>query len=450
MIQQERLRQAAQNYIAEDEQSAIQVARSLGYILNDGHPASVCGPLSLAILRDAGLVSKYIDLHDFWLLNPRDSRNIRILEHTFPHDEFLWFETTQSIASFDFTAFPLKAGDFLYLFAGDPGSFEHMLVVSHIDQQGRAYAVTNFNTPAGYVIEEVMLYDPAQPGIGKFYEWTDRKNSLLGLTGFGGFRLWRFQAPVADPTPLERQLADEIDQVIAQTGGNWYLILREVDGKNIYARRIREAIHPASVIKLPIAMLTMKRLEMQVGKDLESLLAQGVDGRTYAQLLRAMLVDSEEEATESLLNELRRVRFDLTSVLRSWKAETTDVIQRISSARDLAILFEGLYGNYLLPTSREVLLELLSVYTPGDDTRLGVLRQYLPAGSVFYNKRGTITRELMTASDCALVVIPAAAGKRAFIIGAYSFQGQARVSYEHLVAAMEAIANIIGKYLLLL
>ena len=444
--QKQRLDAAALRYVAEDEASAVQVARSLGYIKNDGHPASVCGPLAIAILRDAGLLSKYIDLHAFWLLDPRDSLNMRTLERAFPGDEFLWYKTRESIADFDFEAFPLKAGDFLYLYAGDPGSFEHMLTVSRVDQGGQAFAVTNFNTPQGYVIREVLLYDPQHPGEGKFYDWTDRRNSHYGLTGFGGFDLWRFQVPVTDPTPSEVALADEIDQVIARYGGQWYVLLKEAGGKIHYSRRIRDAIHPASIIKVPIAMLFMKSLESQRIVDYQAALMGGFGGRSYAQLLKAMLVDSEENATETLLEDLERKRFDIAGALQAWKADSTDVRQRISSARDLAVVFDGLYGDFLLAQPRQILLGLLKVYTPGDDTRLGVIRKLIPEGYNFYNKRGTITDEFLTVSDCALVEMPTSSGKRMFVAGAYSFHGQSQVTYEDLVKAMETMARMFVEY----
>jgi hypothetical protein len=322
-----------------------------------------------------------------------------------------------------------------------------MLVVSRVDVVGRAYAVTNFNSPQGYVIQEVMLYDPTLPKAGKFYEWTDRKNSRYGLTGFGGFRIWRFQAPIQELTPLELELAAEIDSVIAQVGGNWHVIFKEAGGREFYSRRTRDAIHPASVIKLPIAMLTMKWLETASNGDLQAGLMDGIDGRSFEQLLRAMLVDSEESATESLLKNLRRSRFDTTSVLQAWNASTTDIVQRISSARDLAFLFEGLYRNALTPPSREMILHLLSVYTPGDDTRLGLLRKSLPSGSRFYNKRGTITQGLLTVSDCALVEIPITGGKRVFTLGVFSFRGTNKITYEDLFMGMEQIAGIFAKYL---
>jgi hypothetical protein len=444
--QKDRLREAALTFVAGTEQEAIRVARSLGYIKNDGHPASVCGPLSVAILREAGLISKYVDLHDFWLLNPRDRANIKTLERTFPRDEFMWYQSKKSIAEFDFQSFPLKAGDFIYLYAGDPGSFEHMLTVARIDDEGRAFSVTNFDTPDGYVIKEVMLYDPSKPGTGKFFDWTDRKNYRFGLTGFGGFDLWRFSKPVRDAGPEEDALVKAIDQVIEKYGGKWFLLIKEVSQPNLYAREIRKPVHPASTIKVPIAMLFLKWLTGKYPLGIQNVLKHGVDGRSYEQLLRAMLVDSEENATESILKVLDVESVDLNQMLKGWGIESIDVTKRIAAAHDMAILFEGLYGNYLSDEARGLVLDALKVYTPGDDTRWGVFRKKLPKGYQFYNKRGTITDDFLVVADWAIVECPTSQGKKVFILGAFAFQGEQKTTYDELVKALEEMAHAFWNY----
>lgn len=189
------LLEAALSYVSETPQEATATAIRLGYIKEYGNPATVCGPLSLAILQDAGLVDPSIPLVDFYYLNPRPGLDAFRLENTFPPDKFEKIEQNTSIKEVDYTQNPLYAGDFLYLFAGDSGSFEHMLIVSRVDADGRAYAVTNLNTPEGVVIREVMLYDPNDPGKGQFYDWTNRDYRMLGRTGYGGFWLWRLKSP---------------------------------------------------------------------------------------------------------------------------------------------------------------------------------------------------------------------------------------------------------------
>ena len=36
-----------------------------------GAPSNICGPLSIAILQDAGLIEPELDPHAFWLLNAK-------------------------------------------------------------------------------------------------------------------------------------------------------------------------------------------------------------------------------------------------------------------------------------------------------------------------------------------------------------------------------------------
>ncbi len=446
--QRERLVASARQYIALDEPAAIRVARSLGYIKNDGHPASVCGPLSAVTLRRAGFISQYTDLHDFWLLNPRPDQGRGVLERTFPVDQFEWFHTDDSIAKFDFKAYPLKVGDFLYLYAGPAGSFEHMLVVARLDELGRPYSVTNFQTEKGYKIDEVLLYDPDAPDRGQFGVWTDRRNYKLGLTGYGGFDVIRRKVPLIDPGPRETQLAAAIDAVIQQTGGEWRILLKELEGRVVYARTERIGLHPASVIKVPIAMLFFKSLEKRGLAVDETMLADGIGGRTYAQLLRASLVASEEAATSSLLDSIVQSHLDITRTLVEWGAPHTDVFGRHSTAWEIAGLFEGLYtGRFIQPAGRRIMLEHLKFYTPGDDLRLGVLHKFLPANYPVYNKRGTVTDPRLIVADAAVFTIPTTSGDRSYVADVFAYPGDQPLKYEQIEPAMTEIALRMWDYL---
>lgn len=443
--QKKRLAAAALKYVADQESDAIQVARSLGYLENDGHPASVCGPLAAAILRDAGLLSRYTDLHEFWLLNPREGQSV--LERNFPKDAFEWYQTSQSTAEFDFNSFPLKAGDFVYLFAGDPGSFEHMLTVSKVDEVGRAYAVTNFDTPGGYVIQEVVLYDPTQPGQGKLYDWTNRKNSMLGLTGFGGFLVMRFLKPLVDPGEQEILFAEDVDAILAEAGGVWRVYIKEVNGPVVYARHERLTLHTASVIKVPIAMLFFKSLEQQDITDYPTALKKGADGRSYEQLLRAMLVNSEETATATMEQVLLDFRLDTLGVLQSWGAGHTYIAIRTSRAQEIGLLLEGLYGGqFITRQARQIILDHLAFYTPGDDTRLGVIRSFMPAGGAFYGKRGTLTAGLLVVADAAIVKLSTSQGDKTYVLAAFGYQGEERTTYNQLDHALGQIAERFWRY----
>lgn len=183
------LYQASLKYLAETEAETWQVAINLGYAPLGGYPSNMCGPLAISILKDAGIVSQSADLHDFWLLNPEEDGSL--LESTFPAGSFEWLHTDQPIDRIDYSQFPLRAGDLVYIYSGFQGDYSHVLAVTRVDAGGRAYSVTNNYTEDGFVVLEYLLYDPAVPGIGIFYEWPDPANRALGLTGFGGMDVWR-------------------------------------------------------------------------------------------------------------------------------------------------------------------------------------------------------------------------------------------------------------------
>lgn len=174
-------------------------SKKVGEMINGkgyGSPTLICGPLTLTILQNAGLI-EYKDIvpYDFWLLNPYLGKDRALVNRVFPKEKYenLLFRTP--INKFDWAAQPLQPGDFLFIKHGTGGNFDHILVVNRVDSQLRAYAVTNFGTPDGHIIDEVMLYDPNDPNTGMFQTWTGKQNSLLGSTGFGGFELWRLRSP---------------------------------------------------------------------------------------------------------------------------------------------------------------------------------------------------------------------------------------------------------------
>ncbi len=188
------LYESSLKYIAPDPQNSIRISKQINGV-GYGDPTNICGPLAIAIMRDAGLVTPSVDPHEFWLLNPVIPEDRRILDHTFPPEKYSYLKTDVPLNRVDWHAFPLQPGDFLFIWHGSGGNFDHMLVVNRVDSQMRAYAVTNYGTPNGFILNEVMLYDPNDPSVGIFHTWTQERDAILGSTGFGGFELWRLRTP---------------------------------------------------------------------------------------------------------------------------------------------------------------------------------------------------------------------------------------------------------------
>jgi hypothetical protein len=156
-------------------------------------PSNTCGPLSMAILQKAGLLSEDLVAHDFFLINPDLGKDRLVIKSFFPPERYSNTRRKVRIDQEDWLTNPLLPGDFVYLYAGTGGNFEHMLVVTRVDSQGRAYSVTNFNTDQGFIINEALLYDPADPNAGLFSQWTEKQFAKLGSTGYAGYEVWRLK-----------------------------------------------------------------------------------------------------------------------------------------------------------------------------------------------------------------------------------------------------------------
>jgi hypothetical protein len=171
-------------------------SKKMSVLINNARfsdPNTTCGPLSIAILQKAGLLSADLVAHDFFLINPDLGKDRITIKSTFPPEKYTDIRYKVRIDEFDWYSKPLVPGDFVYIYSGTGGNFEHMLVVNRVDSQGRAYSVTNYNTEQGFVINEALLYDPADPNAGLFSQWTEKQFQKLGSTGYAGFEVWRLK-----------------------------------------------------------------------------------------------------------------------------------------------------------------------------------------------------------------------------------------------------------------
>ena len=446
--QRQRLFDASLKYIAPTADDGVRMARSLKFVKDDGDPTNVCGPLSMAILRDAGIVDPYVKIKSFWLLNPKESR--KLLDQTFPSDRYDHYRFSTPLQQMDWESFPLKAGDFLYLYAGPGGTFEHMLVVNRVDDEGRAYSVTNHATPDGFVIDEVLLYDPTHPGNGKFYEWTDRRNNKLGTTGLGGFELWRLSKPLTQKNPTDESFARDLDAIMEAAGGDWYVSVKGLNGGVQYDRHADASVDAGSLIKLPVAMLFFKSLEIEgvEPEEYARYLNEEGPGITYEQLLRALFKKSSLSAAKSLLSEARLAGLNVDETLNQWGLKNTNLDFGKSSAGDLATLYSGLYSGTLVdPSAMSYILNLMNEAGSNKTTRLGVLQKTNPSSLKYYNYRGSILDTIVAIGDSALVLVPAIDGEDSYIVVLMGFPGDNdRETDQDLIAAIEDMTKVFWSY----
>lgn len=257
--------------------------------------------------------------------------------------------------------------------------------------------------------------------------------------------------PLCSPSPLQRAWAESMETIMAHNRGQWRVMLVDARvGCVLYQHESTRPGHVASAIKVPLAMLTLAALQQRVppGMSLETYLATRGPSRTYAQLLRAMLVHSEEVATQTLLDLLLAWRVPLGATLARWGAFHTDVRTRRSTAQDLAWLLVHLYrGTGLSPEARRKMLTWMAAYTPNDALRLGRMTPYLPPGARLYNKRATLVKEQLIVGDIGLVVFPWRGEERAYVMVLLGYRGAEPLSYEALEAELDLMAHTLGKAL---
>jgi len=388
---QESLYQASLEYIADTTAEANAVAKSIKF--NRGAYENVknaCGPLSIAIMRSGGILPATTSVREIWLLCAREGgacNGMSVLKREyFPPSEYEYFQSTQSVRDYDFSANPLQAGDWLYLYVKHNG-FDHMLVVTRVDENGAAYTVTNLNRGEGFKITEEVLYDPTKPGTGLFYELTDQVRlayvKYLGLSGDGGFMVIRRRGGLAAVPAFNQTL----DAVLAE-GTIWNGLIQEVGAAvPVYESNPYSLFHPASMIKIPLAMLVLHGLETQ-GYSPAELQTLSFGTKTLDRLLTDMVVLSDEDAAAALLIYANNLKVG-AATLRDWGLVDTGLNPRQSTAVDLARALEGLYSaEFLGEPMRDYLLGLMAARTENDSLYLGPLSELLP-GAVFYNKRGT-------------------------------------------------------------
>jgi hypothetical protein len=402
--QRETLTIVSQKFLADDEASANIIANNLKFLVNDGHASNMCGPLAIAQLRDAGLLSKNINLPDYWLLEPYQVHFQLLLDNLFPVEDYQRIRIENPINEINYLENPLYTGDYVYLYYGDLGTFEHIFTVTRVDAEGRAYTVTNVFTGTDYLIQEKMLYDPNNVGEGLFYEYTNLKNWNIGYTGFGGLEIWRPTTPILPVEEIISDFWEHMDALLSQNGNDWQVMIKEVGGEVLYNRNAFEKAHPASTIKIPLAVVFMKLLiNLEVDDIAEYLRSEGIEGVSFYEILYEMIVNSNENSSYILLKWVQD-RVNIRESLNGLAIFQTSLEPRTSTPDDLTKILENLYNGRLLPQAGgEIVLDLMNQYTEKDDYRLGELLPMLTDGMNLYNKSGILLGDKIIVSDIGIL-----------------------------------------------
>ena len=207
------------------------------------------------------------------------------------------------------------------------------------------------------------------------------------------------QAKVETPSPTATQISiTDLSSLESELipGVDWYILIRDANtGNNLFERNADSSFPPASMIKIPTAMAVLSILQDQ-GRTLEDLKTTGINGRNFDSLLEAMVVRSEESATDAL-EYFARGENQLRKKLDGWGLVNTKYDPRTSTASELLNSLELLNtGTALNRENTQYLLNLMDAFTENDQILLGKFNTQLPECE-FLDKLGTMLNPTIVA-----------------------------------------------------
>ncbi len=223
--------------------------------------------------------------------------------------------------------------------------------------------------------------------------------------------------PLATATPSRQavlsKLQREIESLIASApSGTWGVVVKELKSGETIGVRQDEVFHPASTIKVGIAMDLLYWMERH--PEVKWTNGPEPNQRSFAQLLNAMLVKSEEAATVRLASFLdAQPGYHLVDRWQAWGVSHTTFIPRRTTPSDLARLLEMLYKEEVLThESGARILETMRIPKPSQSERIGaglpaVVRANLAnkSGTTFENLAGVVADTGIVVSGNKVLII---------------------------------------------
>jgi len=245
------------------------------------------------------------------------------------------------------------------------------------------------------------------------------------------------------PLPATPTYTPDLSQLLDQSlidGVDWYIGIESMNGERLYTRNTEESFAPASMIKIPVAIVVLKILEFR-GDTLEDIRNYGI-GRNFSEMLEAMVVRSEEAATQSL-EYFARGENRLRGYLDWWGLKHTTFNPRRSTVEDLLLSLKLINTREALNDEfSSYLLELMSTYTENDDILMGAMMDQLP-DCVFYNKRGTLLNPTIV-SDMGILKC----GEQTwYLVVAGTPAIDSTATFEDIQASIEEFGKVFGSYI---
>ncbi len=224
--------------------------------------------------------------------------------------------------------------------------------------------------------------------------------------------------PLATASPSRQEvlsnLQQQIESLIAMApSGTWGVVVKELASGETVDVRADEVFHPASTIKVGIAMDLLYWMERH--PEVKWTNGPQPNQRSFGQLLDAMLVKSEETATVRLAAFLdAQPGYHLVDQWQSWGVTHTTFIPRRTTPADLARLLELLYKEEVLTHASSLrIIQTMRIPKASQSERIGAglpaeVRAHLAnkSGTTFENLAGVVADTgIVVAGNKVLVIV---------------------------------------------
>lgn len=185
---------------------------------------------------------------------------------------------------------------------------------------------------------------------------------------------------------IYQQLEDAMSQFVASQPNNYSISLKHLASGTRISANEDEVMTAASIYKVFAAMAALRLVDAGQA-NLNEVLARG-EGKTLEECIRAAISVSDNPCGHALLARANLSSPNGLKVLHDLGYKHTDMRgdYPVSSASDVAKLFEDIYAQQLLqPKSNQLLLSALKNQKVNDRLPAG-----LPAGAVIAHKTGDL------------------------------------------------------------
>lgn len=217
---------------------------------------------------------------------------------------------------------------------------------------------------------------------------------------------------------LHTLLVEPLEAAIAASGGDWFILLQEMDGEVLYEREADTPVWVDHIIHLPVSMLFLRAIEDTGVTEMKVFLTVNRDYETsLRQTLFEMQVYGNESAAASILGRIPKYGLNINQTLQSWNMADTSLPNKMASTQNLVSLLEGLASRSLLSEESSVLIE--AMLDQGDKAS-NPLYQHAPAAVTIHDQGVAVsTREAMLGE---LAVVKA--GDSTYLLAIFGFNSQ--------------------------